>query len=366
MSLRCIDQLKSAKKIAILVHQNADTDALGSAIALRRIITDNFDQKTCIDIFTETEEEDFNEKDENLIKNEHINTRTQKKYDLAVILDISTRSRLGKYDEIFRKASDSLNIDHHITNNNFAKNNIVLTSCSSTCEILYLLLIKSQKLKCSPQTLAVLYSGIITDTNNLTQNLGPRTFNVIEEINKIAKQNEIDIDKIRNHYFKNNTKESNQLLARALTSLTYSDDGKIAMMKITKQDFKETGASQNDTLGIVDFAINTKGVEVGVIFIKNEDNTYYVSLRSKNENINVGEIAKQMGGGGHSKVAAFQTKKDDNLTDIKAKLTSLCNEQLKKAENLFEDVSSLFSEIENKDVETEEDNEESEQIDLVK
>ena len=351
---KCVQQIESAKKIAILVHQNADTDALASAIAMRRIIADNFDEKVAIDIFTDTTE--FNKKDEDLIKNENINNRTQKKYDLSIILDISARQRLGIYDEIFRKSKESLNIDHHITNNNFAKNNIVISKCSSTCEIIYLLFIKSLGFECSQKTINVLYSGIITDTNNLTQNLGPRTFNVIDEFLGISKQNGIDLEKIREHYFKNNTKEFNQLLSRALESLNYSDNGKIAMMKITKQDFSETGTSQSDTLGIVDYAINTEGVEVGIIFIKQEDNTYYVSLRSKNAQINVGEITRAMGVGGHSTVAAFQTKKEDNLTDIKSKLTTLCNTQL-NSNHETEDISSLFSEVENENVEVEIDEE---------
>ena len=349
--LKCIEQIESAKKIAIITHQNADTDALASSIALKRIIKDNFDEKTCIDLFTETNE--FSKNDEELVKNEKMNQRSFKKYDLVIVLDISSRQRLGIYDEIFKKSKDSLNIDHHATNNNFCKNNIVVKNCSSTCELLYLIFIKSQLLKCSPQTLAVLYSGIITDTANLTQNLGPRTFNVVDEITKLAKQNGIDIEKVRNHYFKNNTKESNQLLSRALESLIYSDNGKIAMMKITKQDFSETGTTQADTLGIVDYAINTEGVEIGIIFIKQDDNTYYVSLRSKNDFVDVGEIAKQMGGGGHKRVAAFQTTKDDNLTDVKARLTSLCNEQLSKTDKTNEDLSLIFSEIANDDVEAE-------------
>ena len=180
---------------------------------------------------------------------------------------------------------------------------------------------------------------------------------VVDEILKLAKQNDFDLEKVRDHYFKNNTKESNMLLARALNSITYSDNGKIAMMKITKQDFSETGTTKDDTLGVVNYAINTEGVEIGILFIKNDDNTYYVSLRSKKENVNVGEIAKEMGGGGHSTVAAFQTKNDDNLTDIKAKLTKLCNAQLSKNEVKEDDISSLFSEVENNDVETEEDDE---------
>ena len=348
---KSIEQITNAKKIAILVHQNADTDALASAIAMRRIICDNTDKfgtKFCIDIFTDTA--NFNKKDEYLIKNEKINHQSRKKYDLSICLDCSDRQRFSIYDDlIFKKSKTTLNIDHHESNTFFAKNNIVIPKCSSTCEIIYLLFSKFLKLKCSTQTKALLYCGIITDTNNLTQNIGKKTYNVIDEIVKVSVQNGIDIEKIRNHYFKSNTKERNALLARALSSLTYSENGKIAMMKITKQDFNETGASQVDTLGIVNFAADTEGVEVGIIFIKQEDNTYYVSLRSKNDNINVAEIAKVMGGGGHSKVAAFQSTANDNLTDMKAKLTNLCNNQIANAKTFEEDISSLFAEFIEKD-----------------
>lgn len=347
-TLKSVNLINDAKKIAIIVHQNADTDALASAIAMRRIIADNFSEKKCIDIFTDTPE--FNKKDEDLIKNENINNQTYKRYDLAITLDTPNRQRLGKYDElVWKKSATSLNIDHHETNTHFGKNNIVVPNSSSACEVLYLLFVRVLKAQCSVQTKNVLYSGIITDTNNLTQNLGPITLTIVDDIIKSSIQEGVDAEKVRNHYFKSNTKERNALLARVLGSLTYSDNGKIAMMKIMKQDFNETGTSQADTLGIVDYAINTEGVEVGIIFIKQEDNTYYVSLRSKNENVNVGEIAKEMGGGGHAKVAAFQSKPEDNLTDIKTKLTTLCNAQLSKVNNKKEDIASLFTETENQE-----------------
>ena len=116
------------------------------------------------------------------------------------------------------------------------------------------------------------------------------------------------------------------------------------MMKIMKSDFANTNTTQDDTLGIVDYACKLSGVEIGVLFIKQDDNTYYVSMRSKNE-IDVGEIAKNMGGGGHKNVAAFQTKEDDNLTDIKTKLIALCKTELEKQIDNIESIESLFAEV---------------------
>ena len=340
----CFLQIKNAKKIAIFTHKNADTDALASCIALKRIIKENFetpDKIYTIDIFTDTQI--FNQKDMDLIKNESINHQSYKRYDLSIALDCASLKMLGVYESQFKNKKNSLNIDHHLTNTKFALNNIIAPMCSSTSEMIYLIFIQINKLSCSTQTLGVIYSGIITDTNNLTQNLGPKTYNVIDLLLKSAADNGLNLEQIRNHYFKSNTKEQNALLSRALSSITYASNERIAIMKITKQDFVETKTTRADTLGIVDHAINTQGVEIGVIFIKMEDNTYYVSLRSKNENINVGQIAKAMGGGGHAKVAAFETKPNDNLKDIKTKLITLCNYEISKTVEELDDISSLFA-----------------------
>ena len=189
----------------------------------------------------------------------------------------------------------------------------------------------------------MIYAGIVTDTNNLRQNIGDHTMRVVDEISHSNLQEMKNLSTIRDYFFRNETKERIALLTKALSSISFSDDGKIAMMKIVKQDFAETGTSIEDTFGIVDYSTMIQGVEIGCIFIKQDDNTYYVSLRSKS-NIDVGSIAQEMGGGGHKNVAAFQTSQNDNLTDIKAKLIAICNTKL--CESLpVDNLENLFARI---------------------
>ena len=47
------------------------------------------------------------------------------KYDLFIALDCGSIDRLGEAQEIFEKAVDTVCVDHHISNTNFAKENIV-------------------------------------------------------------------------------------------------------------------------------------------------------------------------------------------------------------------------------------------------
>ena len=67
-------------------------------------------------------------------------------------------------------------------------------------------------------------------------------------------------------------------------------------------------------------------------------------MRSKND-VNVGLIAQKMGGGGHDKLAAFQTKPGEQLKNVKSKLIGICQEEL-KIENTSDNLDELFCEEE--------------------
>ena len=343
-SKRYIQQIINAKTIAIIGHEAPDADAICSAIALKRLIKQNLEddsRKYTIDIFFDKDEID--DKYKPLIGNQKYNEQNVLKYDLAISLDCASRHRLGVYDKIFRRSKDSLNIDHHGTNEKFAKNNIVSAKCSSTCELIYFLFIRAEKWNYTSDIYSLIYAGIITDTNNLSQNIGINTLSIVSEIMQKSMLDGVTLEKIRDYFFKSNTREQLSLLSKALESLSFYCNGEIATMKINKQDFAETDTTQDDTLGIVDYAIKLQGVKIGILFIKQDDNTYYVSMRSK-ENINVGEIAKQMHGGGHQNIAAFSTTEDQSLTEVKNELFDLCKKQLliNDAEN---DIEDLFTEV---------------------
>lgn len=334
-----IKQISKAKKIAIITHLNCDADAICASMALKMLINTRYaiKNKKKIDIFTDTENlpQDLLP----IVSHLTFNKRNYKKYDLAICLDCPTVSRMGRFEEIFSNSKSTLKIDHHITGEDFALNNIV-KNASSTCEIIYNEFVLKRKWKLSNEVYRLIYSGIITDTNDLTQNTYNSTHIVIANLLDNDLKYGLSLETIKNHFFKSSSKQQMQLLQKALQSLTFIENDRIAVMKIIKQDLTETGCKQEDTMGIVDYALKMKGVQIGIIFIKQEDNSYYVSLRSK-EQINVGEIAKSMGGGGHLNVSAFQSSLP--LTDIKQQLISLCKQAL--GPNLLQDSTvDLFDE----------------------
>ena len=329
--IACMNALKNSKNIAIFCHTLPDADALGSAVALKKLIRQYVateDDPKQVDIFVDAE--DISEVNAAIIKNVQINVQNCEKYDISIAVDCASLSRMGKYAELFIQAPQTIQFDHHSTNDEYAQNNLVVKKASSTCEVLHILA-QSQRYDLTEDILKLIYAGIITDTNNLTQGvITVRTHKIISDMI----QKGVNVEALNDHFFKNNTKSKAYLLKQALDSLTFYAGERIAFMKLTKQDLAECDATFEDTMGIVNQGIEIKGVDIAVLAIKQEDNSYYVSLRGKN-NVNVAQVAIELGGGGSDKVAAFRY--NGLLADLKDQLIKSCKTEL--ANHPIEDYS---------------------------
>ncbi|HAJ77796.1 MAG TPA: hypothetical protein DCO89_01855 [Clostridiales bacterium] len=323
-----LDKIKSAKKIAIFSHISPDADALCSSFALKNIIKFNFENKF-VDVFNDGP---IGQLYDQILKDEVINPKPYNNYDLAIVLDCPTLNRIGKCEEIIKDIPTVINVDHHETNNKFGDTNIVSPISSSTCELVYYMT-KGLGLKLNSTIAKQLYQGIITDTHCFstfsTTNL---TYQAAADLTKFK----FDNNAIKKHYFKNNSLGKIKLLTTALSYLKLYKNAKLITMKIPYKAFEETNATFDDTLGIVDNGISIGEAEVSAILIESEQNKIHISLRSKG-NVNVGEIAKKLGGGGGASVAAYQAKGD--LKDIEKQLVTTVfpylNEDKEKEEIIF-------------------------------
>jgi phosphoesterase RecJ-like protein len=107
----------------------------------------------------------------------------------------------------------------------------------------------------------------------------------------------INPEKIAQKIFFEKPIKSINLFKLALETLKFDKRKKICFMKIYKEFFRKAKAKEEHTEGFVDFLISIKGIEVGVLF-KEKENGIKVSMRSKGK-IDVENIAKKFGGGGH-------------------------------------------------------------------
>ena len=80
------------------------------------------------------------------------------------------------------------------------------------------------------------------------------------------------------------------------------ENQQIAIMYVTKQMFEETNTQKEDTEGLVAFPLSIGGVKAAVFFREDGDRIK-LSLRSRTDNIDVNEWARELNGGGHKRAS---------------------------------------------------------------
>lgn len=301
-------KFRFSKSFAIIGHINPDGDAICSALAFKSWIELNY-KKRDVNIFFDG---DIDELYDPIINNTPINRFPTKKYDVVIVLDSPNLQRLGKYEKIAKRRW-ILNVDHHKDNQLFGTVNIALTKASSTGEILWFLLNQlssANGTQLNVEIIKYLYTAILTDTACFTSST--TTSRTHKLISNMLCYN-FDSENIRNYFFGNNAKSKTFLLTKALKSLRFYNKDTISIMRLSQQDFEKTDTEFSDSLGIVDQGLNISGVKIAAIFIEKDIDNYYVSIRSKGS-IEVGELAKSFGGGGHKNMAAFTF--EGNIKDL--------------------------------------------------
>ena len=165
---------------------------------------------------------------------------------------------------ILCKAKAVINIDHHITNENFGDVNIVLPSSGSTCEIVYKL-IKYMGIEMDKDIATCLYTGINTDTGRfMYSNTTYETHIIAAELIKTG----IDTSDINISIYQNRTIERTRLLLESLNQLELYEDGKIGLVVVTQDMLEKTGAGMEDTEGIISFVMDINTIEAACLLKK--------------------------------------------------------------------------------------------------
>ncbi len=237
------------------------------------------------------------------------------KYDLILVLDTGNLEHLGSiYDQNVEMFYETpiINIDHHVSNTDFGQVNIVDVNASSATEILFdylQYLEKRYNKKFITEDIAtLLLGGIITDTGSFQHaNTSPRAMESSAKLLDLgARQQEI----IKNIY-KTKKLSTLKLWGIILSKVQVDPVHRMVWSAISKDDFQEAEAEAEETEGIIDDLLtNAPGAEV-IFLIK--ENTEYIStsMRSTNNQTDVGKFCADNGGGGHVRAAGFKLRTNE-------------------------------------------------------
>ncbi len=242
-----------------------------------------------------------------------------------VYVDCADERRVGPKTSIaLEKHRRIANIDHHISNTNFAEENLVDSGASATCEILAGIALDLD-LEFDASIAQALYTGIVTDTGRFSYAAtSSRVFAICSELVDRGASPQSAAE----HLFENDTLPRLKLLERFLASLAFECDGKVCVGEIRQKDFVDTGTAYPDTEGFVDYARSVDGVLVGML-LEERKGTTKCSLRAQRSELRVDQVAAQFGGGGHACAAAVSSGL--RLNELKRGLIEALAERVKEA-----------------------------------
>ena len=291
-----ISGINSANKILVVAHEKPDGDAIGSSLALFRILNSNGKEAVLVGFEPLARRYQFLVREYEIIP---ADTGYLSRYDLIVVLDCGDINRAGEFVMYAQGRVPFVNIDHHQANTMFATYNWVDPAFSSTGEMIYQLA-KIAGYEIPASVADPLWVAITTDTGNFNySNTSSRLLRFAAEILDLG----LDPSAIRRELFECVEKKELDLQRLILDSINTFGDGRIAMLSAQKDDFIETGCTPKNLHDPVNIGLSILGVELAAfIYEQPFEDSIKVSLRSYPPH-NVAAICREYGGGGHERAA---------------------------------------------------------------
>jgi phosphoesterase RecJ-like protein len=251
-------------------------------------------------------------------------------FDLIIALDCANLERVGK---LYQENADLfyevpvVNIDHHASNNNFGKVNIVDLTASSTAEILVSLLEtlgKDIPGMIDAEIATCLLTGITTDTGSFQNaNTTPKSLTVAAQLVAAGGRQQ----EIIKHVFRTRSLSTLRLWGRALSYIKEDQDLQFAWSTLSKADFVAAQASPEESSGVIDELLKTALGMRFVLLLSEREGNLHGSLRAVAQNVDVSLFAALFNGGGHPQAAAF-TLENTTLKEKEAEIIKKLRDNL--------------------------------------
>ena len=290
--------IQKSQKILCISSKKPDGDSVGSVSALCQVLKGMGKQVqiACADPIPER----YNFLPE---LSQTISEFNYHDYDLMIVCDAAA-SYMVKYPQIypgiFSGEVPVINLDHHVSNDNYGTLNIVDVRSASTTILIYKMLV-TLGIKISPNCATALLCGVYYDTGSLMH--GNTTLEVFEITGKLVELG-AKVNLVSRNLFGNTSINTLKVWGKVLERLTLNDEG-VVVSVITEKDFREIGAKSDDLSGIVDFMNAVPGSKFTVLINEDEKGNVKGSFRTRRDDVDLSELAAHFGGGGHKKASGF-------------------------------------------------------------
>lgn len=281
-------RLRAADDILLLTHCRPDGDTVGSAAALCRVLRQA--GKTAFVL----PNPDITEMNAGYLSAFLAPEGFAPRCVAAV--DMAARSLFTENAAAYRDAVD-LAVDHHPSQEFFAKDTCLDTGAAACGEIVYELCRALGKL--DAETASYLYAAIATDTGCFVySNTTPRTHRIAAALMETG----FDAAAVNKRHFRTKTKKRLLLEAALVDGMRLYDRGRVVVMSIPLSLMARIGATENDADELSSLAALVEGTDCGVTLRELTPEVWKVSLRT-GKRVNATKACGLLGGGGHAAAA---------------------------------------------------------------
>ncbi|MBI4098648.1 MAG: DHH family phosphoesterase [Candidatus Magasanikbacteria bacterium] len=223
--------------------------------------------------------------------------------DTIIVCDAGDLRYAGLADTLatMTKRPTIINIDHHASNEHFGDFNLVNPSAAATTEVIYGFF-KAVNFPLTEDSATCLLTGLMTDTEHFSN--AATTASAMDMASDLITRG-ARLHTIREHTQNNKPVALLKLWGIALARLYYQPRHDSVVTYLFQKDYEHYGLAENEVNGISNF-LNNLGEGKYTLFLKETtDGQIKGSLRTTRDDVDVAELAKQFGGGGHKKAAGF-------------------------------------------------------------
>lgn len=285
--------LREHDRIAIVPHVNPDGDALGSGLALQAILR-RIGKQACL-VLKEPAPAMFR-----FLPGCGGIAETAP-FEAACLLfeDVSDLKRRGDGGSHQRAELPSAMLDHHETTQGFCDVNAVDGKAAAT-GVLVMRLMREMGISADRELAVWLYTAISTDTGNFSfSNTDAEAARCLAELLETG----FDLPEINRRLYRLRSRGRTRLLGRVLNNIELYCGGRIALSRLTAEDYRACGAVRADTEGAISYLNEMEGVQAAILAEERpEEGVIKFSFRA-NGAVSVSDAAAALGGGGHRQAA---------------------------------------------------------------
>ncbi len=221
---------------------------------------------------------------------------------LIIAVDCADHKRLGTAFDQWQRLPD-INIDHHVSNPGYASVNLIDAESPATAQVLCEI-ITTLKWPLTADIASNLYVGLMTDTGSFRyRQTTAQSFQIAAQL-VLAGADPTDLAQACYQSFR---AERLLLLREVFNAIHFADGNRVAWFFLTPETYSRSGAIPDETEGLIEYLQAVKTVEAAFVIETLPDGLTRASLRSRGT-VDVQQICKEFGGGGHRLAAGLRTK----------------------------------------------------------